>query len=163
MTKKATRLLKNEKHEKFCQLFVFGLPGWDPAEEGEQEIPNIRKNATQCYIAAGYKARGASANVNASRLLRSAKIQARVIELREEETRLVSVYLRRWKAMLMDAQAVLEKAMRGGDVTPAAVTAAREVIEQAEGPSRFRFGIKDGASGDGGLSITLWSGRREDD
>lgn len=156
-----SRKLSNPRWESFCQYFVFGNPKHDPEGPPEQEEIDTRGNATQSYIHAGYKARGASANVNASRLLRRANIQTRINELRDEEQRMMGVYLRRWKTMLADAQRVLEQAMRGEDIPASAVTAAREVIEQAEGPSRFRFGVQKGASKDGGLSITLWSGRKE--
>lgn len=159
------RRLLNIRHERFTQLFVFGTPDWDPAlpaDQQEEGAIDTRSNATQSYIHAGYKARGASANVSASRLIHLPKIQVRINELRDEEQRIMGVYLRRWRTMLASAQEVLAKAMRGEEVSAQAMTAAREVIEQSEGPSRFRFGIQQGAGKDAGLSITLWSGRRND-
>lgn len=163
MTGKATkdRRLKNHRHERFCQLFTIGNPQYAPELGDEQEAVDTRQNATQSYLHAGYKGTAASAAVSAHRLLRQTKIQARINELRDEEQRINGVYLRRWKAMLADAQEVLAKAMRGEEVSAQAVASAREVIEQSEGPSRFRFGVQGGADKDGGLSITLWSGSRE--
>jgi len=157
-----SRALANGRWERFCQLFVFGNPAWDPTNE-DSEAPDTRQNATQSYIHAGYKARGASANVNASRLLRDARIQARIVELRKEEQRIAGVYLKHWKTLVPKAQAVLLEALEGGDVSAQAIQAAREVVEQAEGPTRFRFGVQKGGDTDAGLSITLWSGRNRGD
>lgn len=159
MTEKGRRLA-NTRHERFCTLFVLGNPKHAPAAD-DQETVDTRNNATQSYLHAGYKGTEGAAAVSAHRLLRNPKIQVRINELRDEEQRINGVYLRRWKALLADAQDVLTKAMRGEEVSAQAVAAAREVIEQSEGPSRFRFGVQGGADKDGGLSITLWSGSKE--
>lgn len=56
-------VLKDPKHEAFAQALAKG------------------KNQSDAYAAAGYKAKGASIKVNASRLLTNANIEARVREL----------------------------------------------------------------------------------
>ncbi len=145
---------------------MFGNPRWIPPEPGakdEQEEPNTRNNATQSYIQAGYRARGNAAYAAASRLLRDVRVQARCSELRKMEQRIASVFLSNWKTLLAEAQDVLRRAMAGEEVSTQAVQAAREVIDQAEGPSRFRFGIDKGADQDGGLNITLWAGKNRGD
>jgi hypothetical protein len=57
--------LRNHKHELFAQALAKG------------------ENATAAYKAAGYSARGNAAEASASRLLRDAKVQGRLIELQE--------------------------------------------------------------------------------
>lgn len=57
-------VLKNPRHEQFAQLVAKGMP------------------ATKAYIQAGYGATGNGAEVNASKLLRSAKVADRLSELR---------------------------------------------------------------------------------
>lgn len=160
------RKLQNKRWEKFCQLFVFGNPKHDyeaPPEDPDNPA-QTRNNATQSYIQAGYKARGASASAAASRLLRDVRVQTRISELRNEETRLMQTYLRQWKSVLPNAQSVLVKALDGEEVSTQQIQAAKEIIDQAQGPTRLRFGIsKDGDSGDGNLNITLWSGRSRDE
>lgn len=68
--------LKNARHESFCQNMMIH-----------------KENATKSYIEAGYDARGNVAEVNASRLLRNAKVQERMAELRDtvEEKDLVTL------------------------------------------------------------------------
>lgn len=56
-------VLSDPKHEAFAQALAKG------------------KNQSDAYVAAGYKAKGASIKVNASRLLTNANIEARVREL----------------------------------------------------------------------------------
>jgi hypothetical protein len=56
-------VLADPKHEAFAQALAKG------------------KNQSDAYVAAGYKAKGASIKVNASRLLTNANIEARVREL----------------------------------------------------------------------------------
>ena len=58
--------LENHKHERFARGIVTGLTG------------------TAAYTAAGYTANKQSAGVNASRLLETAKVAARVAELKAE-------------------------------------------------------------------------------
>lgn len=157
--RKKDRRLPNERQELFCSLFVFGNPKHDP--DDELSPPDPRRNATISYMQAGYKAGYDAARVNASRLLTKANIQVRIGELRTEEQRIKTAFLSHWKTMLPDAQDVLRRAMDGEEVSPAQISAAKEVIEQAVGPSRFRFGIDKGADKDGGLQITVWSGKKE--
>lgn len=160
--RKKGRALPNPRQEWFCRYFVFGNPKYDrEMRPSDQEEINYKSNATQSYIAAGYKGRDLTARTCSSRMMTRANIQARIAELRDEEMKVLDVYLRRWKAMLVDAQDVLAKAMAGEDVSTQAIAAAREVIEQAEGPTRFRFGVQSGTGKDGGLNITLWSGKNE--
>lgn len=159
------RKLDNVRWERFCNLFVFGNPKHDreaPPEDPDNP-PDTQGNATQSYIVAGYKARGAAASSAASRLLKDVRIQARIRELRDEETRIMAVRLRQWKAVLPKAQDVLIRALEGEDVSAQQIQAAKEVIEQAVGPTRFRFGVTKDADADGTLNVTLWSGRNRGD
>lgn len=157
------RELPNARHEKFCNLFVFGDPAHDPTrpKDDRDNPPDPQNNGTIAYRAAGYKANHRAAAVLASRLLRKANILGRIAELRKDEQNIRSAFVHNWKTLLPEAQTVLKKAMAGENVSPAAVTAAREIIEQAQGPTRFRFGVDKGPDTDGGLNITLWSGKKE--
>jgi Terminase small subunit len=59
--------LKNQKHERFVQMLIEGTRnGWTQGA---------------CYSRAGYRAEGAAAETNASRLLKNAQIQGRLAEL----------------------------------------------------------------------------------
>ena len=151
--------LPNARHERFCQLFVLGDPAWSP-DRGA--VSDTRGNAARAYVRAGYAARGAFARAAASRLLREPETRARVSQLRGLEERLKSVYLRRWESLLPDAQQVLVNALEGKDVTTQQFQAAREVIHQAIGPTRFRFGVEEGSGTDNSLNVTLWSGKNRD-
>lgn len=51
----------------------------------------VEPNATQAYIAAGYKSRGPAAEATASRLLRNHKVAAALTKLREERAERVEV------------------------------------------------------------------------
>lgn len=156
---KEDRRLSNPRHEVFCHLFVFGHPDHDP--EDPFSIPNTFHNATQSYLGSGYKATGPSATKAGSRLLSRVDIQNRIGELRKDQTRIKTAFLEHWKSMLPDAQDVLRRAIAGEEVSPQALTAARDIIEQAQGPTRLRFGIDKGADTDTGISVVLWSGRKE--
>lgn len=57
--------LSNHRHEAFAREVAKG------------------QSASAAYKAAGYQAKGSSADVNASRLLRNAKVKARVAELQQ--------------------------------------------------------------------------------
>ncbi|MCP3444194.1 terminase small subunit [Bradyrhizobium sp. CCGUVB14] len=59
--------LKNTKHEFFCHQII--------------EAARFGRTQGQAYSRAGFKADGAAAEANASRLLRNANIQARLAEL----------------------------------------------------------------------------------
>ena len=59
-------ILNNSRHERFAQELAKG------------------QSATAAYRSAGYDAKGASAHVNAARLLRNARVKARVDELMAE-------------------------------------------------------------------------------
>ena len=163
MARKKGRSLDNHRHELFCHLLIFGNPDRDPERPKDpSNPPDTRHNATESYIHAGYRPRNRdSARKAASRLLSRVDIQARLAELRTEEQRIKNAFLSHWKSLLPEAQAVLVKAMAGEEVTTQALQAAREVIEQAQGPTRFRFGVQKGADEDAGLHVTIWSGRRE--
>lgn len=158
-------MLSNSRQEAFCRFWVFGNPKHDP---GDSASPlDTRGNGRQSYIAAGYKARGASADTAAWRMLRNVEVQDRIAELRSEEERLQGVYLQHWKSLLSKAQQVLVRAMdevlSGAEIRPHHITAAREVIEQAVGPSRLRFGAQNGANAGGGINVTLWSGSKNEE
>lgn len=149
-------VLRNPKHEAFCQHWVFGNPK-RPLGGGSSE-PDTRQNAFQCYIAVGYRARGAAARACASRLLAQANIQERISELRREEQRLREVYLRPWKALVPAAQQVLVDAVEGKEVTSQQLQAAREILHQALGPVQHRFRHPEGDKGVPAIRVTLWSG-----
>jgi hypothetical protein len=157
------RELPNHRWELFCNLFVFGNPKHDPKapKDDRDNPPNPRNNGTIAYMAAGYKAGYRSAGELAYRLLKKVEISGRIAELKKEEQNIKAAFTHHWKTILPEAQEVLLSAMRGEAVTPQAVTSAKEIIEQALGPTRFRFGIDKGADTDGALNITLWSGRKE--
>ena len=57
--------LKNARWEKFAQAVVDGVP------------------QSRAYIAAGYKARGNAAEVEASKLVRNPKVSARIDKIKE--------------------------------------------------------------------------------
>ena len=158
--------LENPRWEAFCLYFVLGNPKRDPnaPKDDPQNPPDTRNNATRSYIQAGYTARGNSASVCAHKLLRNAQVQARLVELRDEATRIKKAFMRQWAEMLPDAQDVLARSMAGEDVSANEIRSAKHVIDQAEGPTRFRFGVQKGADKDAsGWNVTLWSGRKEDD
>lgn len=155
------RALPNNRHEHFCHLFVFGNPKHDPKDK-ENTPPDTFHNATQAYRAAGFKGDDHVCGVGGHRLLRRDDIQTRLVELRTEQTRIKTAFLESWKSMLPDAQDVIRRAMAGEEISTQCLTAAREVIEQAQGPTRFRFGVDKGADDAvSGLHVTLWSGRKE--
>ena len=160
--KRDPRALRNERWEIFCHLFVFGIQFENPKDQSNP--PQPQHNATQSYIQAGYKARGDAAASCAHKLLRNAEVQVRLGELRDEATRIKRAFMRQWQEMLPDAQDVLSRSMAGEDVSADEIRSAKHVIDQAEGPARFRFGVQKGADKDaGGFHVTLWSGRKEDD
>ena len=161
--KRRGRELPNPRQEKFCNLFVFGDPHHDPKrpKDDRDNPPDTKNSATFAYMGAGYKATLPSSRTLGSRQLRKVHIMARIAELKKEEQNIKSAFTHHWKTILPEAQEVLLSAMRGEDVSTQAVTAAREIIEQAVGPTRFRFGLDKGADTDGALNITLWSGRKE--
>lgn len=158
------RALANPRWEEFCLLFVFGNPKYNAElRPKDQEAPDTRNNATQSYILAGYQARGRNAWTAASRICRDVRVQNRIVELRKMEQRAATVYLRHWKTILPKAQRKLEEILDMEGVSAQTIQAAKEVIEQSEGPSRFRFGVQKGADTDGTLNITLWSGSNRGD
>jgi phage terminase small subunit len=144
--------LKNIRHENFCQLFVFGNPAHDPDDESTP--PDTLHNATQAYIQAGYAARGNAASVNGSRLLRRPDIQERVTELREEAEHMARTRVFRWGQLLADAQEALRRALAGEEVSTQAVSAAKEIVAQAQGPAHLRF--KDPKSGKERVGIPVF-------
>lgn len=157
--------LENLRWEAFCRYLVVGNPEHDPKPARRHDPdnpPNTRHNATKSYVAAGYKAKGHAAGVNAHRLLKKADIRSRITALQHEVQRVTSLYMRDWRALLVDAQNVLVKAMRGEEISSQAIQAAREVIRQAEGPAHLRFGPQARQNENQGLRVTLWSGRRRD-
>jgi len=155
--------LENHRWELFCNLFVFGHPKHDPKapKDDRDNPPNPRNNGTIAYMEAGYKAGYRSAGELAYRLLKKVEISGRIAELRKDEQNIRDAFISHWKTMLPDAQDVLRRAMAGEKVTSVQIQAAKEVIEQALGPTRFRFGTDRGADTDAALNITLWSGRKE--
>ena len=161
--KRRGRELPNPRQEKFCNLFVFGDPRHDSnaPKDDPDNPPETKHSAVNSYMAAGYKAGPASARTLGSRQLTKVHILGRIAELKKEEQNIKAAFMHHWKTILPEAQEVLLSAMRGEDVSAQAVTSAREIIEQAVGPTRFRFGLDQGADTDGSLNITLWSGRKE--
>jgi hypothetical protein len=65
--------LPNARHELFCQRVAAGIP------------------ASRAYAAAGYTARGTSAESNASRLLGTDKVRARLDKLSAESAKVFSI------------------------------------------------------------------------
>jgi phage terminase small subunit len=90
--------LKDPKHEAFAQQLARGL------------------NQTDAYTAAGYKAKLASAKVNASRLLTNANIQARVSELQAKgaEKAIASVSFEA-KDIFQRMEDLIKRAAEAGD------------------------------------------------
>lgn len=154
--------LPNRRQEDFCRLFVFGdgkVPEGGKSSKGESDP---RHNATRAYVAAGYKAGSLpGASVSASRLLRNAKIQHRIEELRAVEDRTMNVFLRRWGSLLPDAQQVFVDAMAGKEVTPIQLRAAREVVDRAQGRPESRRKSPNVEDDRPPLTITVWGGRKE--
>jgi phage terminase small subunit len=115
-------VLRNIRHERFAQGIAQGKP------------------ATHAYIQAGYKARGNSAEVNASRLLRNAQVQHRIAEL-AEETRQQAIAnaeeLQRILTSIAREQATEEQLTRSGDVAVLKV-GARDRIKAIELLGRAR-------------------------
>ena len=144
-------------------MYVLGDPKRIPSlKEGEEGYTiDPRNNAKRSYMAAGYKAVGHSAEASGYSLLRKLEIRTRIDELRKEERSLADVKLRHWKTLLCKAQSVLERAVDGEEIPQSQINAAKEIIEQAQGPTRFRFGVDKGADTDGSINVTLWSGSRE--
>lgn len=158
---KKSRALKNHRHELFCQYFVFGNPEHD--RDDPFSPPDTRHHATESYLAAGYNAARDTARMAGSRLIARDDIRARLAELRKEYEKIKDAFLDTWRSMLPEAQDVLRRAMDPREtVSQADINAAKAVIEQAEGPTRFRFGI-DSKAGDSvsGLHVTIWGGKKE--
>lgn len=145
--------LSNHRHERFCTLLVLGNPYHDPEDpESPRETAN---RANQSYMAAGYRAHGASARVLASRLLARPDIRSRIEELRREEETLAMLRVRRWRALLPKAQETLIRAMDGEEVSASALRAAQIVIERAEGPATLSIKAEtDGSRG--GLDVWVY-------
>lgn len=152
--------LRNQRHEKFCRLFVHGNPAFDPTTAPSEGPPDTRNNAKQSYLHADFHPRtNKAARQGGYRLLQRSDVRRRINELRDEEQELMSTRQRRWKSLVPDAQELLLRAVRGEeDVTGPQIQAAREIIEQAVGPTRFRFGVSAGADKDGALNIQVYGG-----
>ena len=135
-------------------MFVFGHPEWTP--KCKDPALNTSGNATSSYLAAGYSPKNRTvAYRSASAALRRPDVQIRINELRDEQVRFTNLHLVRWKSMVMDAQRVLLEAMHGGEVTNQAIRAAEITMDQAIGPSRFRFCVQTGADKDGAQNIIV--------
>lgn len=155
--------LRNQRHEKFCNLFVHGNPEFDPRTPRGEGPPDTRDNAAASYRLAGYVCKNAhTAAVGGHRLLSRTDIRARINELRTEEERLARTRLHRWRALVPDAQKLLMDAILGrDDVSASQISAAKEVIEQAIGPTRFRFQVDKAGEGDGALNVTIYGGKHD--
>ncbi len=107
-----------------------------------------RGNGTRAYLEAypGCGSEGAAA-VGASRLLKRAKIRARMKELREQASAEARARLRDWWELAPDAQETLRKAAAGelrfpeaGRVEPemlrSAVRSATEILDRALGTTK---------------------------
>lgn len=151
--------LENARWERFCQLFVYGHHYTDP--EDPTNPPQTKHNATESYLQAGYKQNRLTAGPAGYRLIRKHKIQARLGELKDEAARIQKAFLHQWKMLVPAAQEVLIRGVNGKDVTPAEIQCAKEIIEQAMGPTRFRFGVDKGGDSTSGLNVTIWAGRKE--
>jgi phage terminase small subunit len=80
--------LPNARHELFCQRIAAGLP------------------ASRAYMSAGYTARGNAAEANASRLLRDAKVKARIDELLSQSAKEMAITKERLTLMLLEDRAL---------------------------------------------------------
>ena len=94
--------LPNTRHEIFSQRVASGAP------------------ASRAYAAAGYTARGNSAEANASRLLRDAKVRARVAELLDESAKEFSITKALLTLMLLEDRRVAHE--RGQAAAAGAIT-----------------------------------------
>lgn len=127
--------LENPRWERFAQLFVFGHPEHNPlAGKGAPDNPpDTLHNATQAYLAAGFRSRSSgAAAVSGSRLLRNAKILDRIAELQVVRDQVADAFLIRWMTLLPEAQQVLRDAMAGEANTSKQLRAAILVIRLAE-------------------------------
>lgn len=115
-------MLRNIRHEHFAQGIAQG------------------KTVTDAYIHAGYAARGRSAEVNGSRLLRNAEVQRRIDEL-AEATRQAAIAdaaeLQRILTTIAREQATEEQLTRTGDIAVLKV-GARDRIKAIELLGRAR-------------------------
>ena len=62
-------------------------------------------------------------------------------------------------SILPKAQYILVRALDGEQISAMQLRAAREVIDQALGPAKYRFGRNDKADKDRDHEVVLWSGR----
>lgn len=131
--------LKNEKHEAFARLFVFGDPRHDPRDPDGP--PDTRHRHREAYRAAGYRPRtDEAARVAGYRLLQREDVQRRIQELRDEAVEIAQARRYRWAQLVPDAQEVLLDAVTGRrEVRGPEVQAAKAILENEAGPPSLRF------------------------
>ncbi len=84
-------MLANPRHERFVQNVIEGMP------------------ASRAYVAAGFKARGNSAETAAGRLLRNVQISARLSELRSRQASRHDVTIDKIAAQLDEDRALAQR------------------------------------------------------
>ena len=131
-----TRLRCSPSEEQFAVLYVAGPDG-------------MRGNGTRAYLETHPDCRSRqAAGVGATRLLKRARVRARMKELRDEAAAAARARLRNWMELAPEAQETLRKAAAGklrfldaGDrVEPelvrSAVRAAMEILDRALGTTK---------------------------
>jgi hypothetical protein len=106
--------LKNQKHENFCRLTLEGARfGWTQGE---------------IYQRAGYKARGHSAEVLGSQLLKNIEVQRRIAELSEPAVKKAAITA---ESLIADFDRIMEGA--AGDKQWSSVNRAVELRAKLKG------------------------------
>jgi phage terminase small subunit len=151
--------LRNGRHEKFCQLFVFGHPDHDHTADPDEPgyVHDTLHNGTRAYIAAGYDARGNAAAVAASRLIRREDVQLRIHELEEEASKIARLQSFRWIRHLPQVHALARRALAGEDIPSSTVQIMRLAVERAEGPLQFRFTDPRSGESKEGIPVFIYS------
>src|SRR5262245_23127340 len=93
----------NARQERYAQLLAEGMP------------------QSRAYVEAGYKARGQSADAEASKLIRIDKVKTRLAELRAENANASQITVQSVSQMLIAAYALSMHERQGGAATQAAM------------------------------------------
>lgn len=119
------------RQEAFCRLYYAGPD-------------DVRGNATEAYMKAYENSNYNSASTSASRLLKKAKIRARIAEIREAAAEEAKNRARDWWEMYPKAQETLRKAMDGeldhmdDQAKRSAIEAAKEVVSRCLGSVKIQ-------------------------
>lgn len=145
--------LSNERHERFCNLYVFGS-GRPPKdfeklltpEELAQLPAETMENGAQSYRAAGYSCKRTSLYQGAAQLLRRADIQVRIKELRDEKEQADAAGHVRIGSLVPLADRAIQRALISDDERTAFM-AAKFVKELYAGPLKVAFGADKNGGG----------------